>query len=73
MDVEARDLLRKSGIMSVPAFNIGGEMVVGFDKERIEELIDYSVIDCEKCFAKMAASKRCGKSPSDLQKLWPSV
>ncbi len=60
-DTEARDLLRSSGIMGVPAFNIGGEMVVGFDKDKIEDLIDYNVIECEKCYAKMRLPKGAGK------------
>jgi len=60
-DTEARDLLKSSGIMGVPAFNIGGEMVVGFDKDKIEELIDYNVIECEKCYAKMRLPKGAGK------------
>jgi glutaredoxin len=61
VDTEARDLLRNSGIMGVPAFNIGGEMVVGFDKEKIEELIDYSVIECESCASKMRLPKGAGR------------
>ena len=61
IDAEARNLLHQSGIMGVPAFNIGGEMVVGFDKEKIEELIDYRVIACENCQAKMRLPKNAGK------------
>lgn len=32
--------LMAMGIMSVPVIKIDGETVVGFDKERVEELLD---------------------------------
>jgi len=68
VDQEAKTFLRNNGIMGVPAFNIGGEMVVGFDKERIEELVDYTVIECEKCFAKMRLPKGAGNVRVTCQK-----
>jgi len=68
VDQEAKALLQSSGIMGVPAFNIGGELVVGFDKEKIEELIDYSVIECEKCYSKMRLPKGAGKVRVTCQK-----
>jgi glutaredoxin len=37
-DMEARNELIKRKVMGVPAFLIGGEMVVGFDKARINAL-----------------------------------
>ena len=39
-DLEARqEMLDKSGQMGVPQILIGEELVVGFDKEKIEELL----------------------------------
>ncbi len=33
------DLIKKSGQMSVPVIEIDGQIVVGFDKEKIEKLL----------------------------------
>ena len=40
------------GIQGVPAFIIGDDVVVGFDRPRIEELLGHDVVECEKCRAK---------------------
>ncbi|MDD2731707.1 MAG: glutaredoxin domain-containing protein [Candidatus Pacebacteria bacterium] len=34
------EMVRKSGQMSVPVIEINGEIVVGFDKEKINELLN---------------------------------
>lgn len=36
---KALEMIEKSGQMGVPVVEIDGEIVVGFDKERIEELL----------------------------------
>lgn len=36
----AQEMQRKSGQMGVPQTDIGGEMIVGFDKTRIDRLLD---------------------------------
>lgn len=39
-DAAARDLMvQKSGQLGVPVIDIGGEIVVGFDKPRLAELL----------------------------------
>lgn len=38
-DPAARKELMQKGIMAVPVVQIGGETVVGFDKDKIEELL----------------------------------
>lgn len=39
-DLEKRqEMAEKSGGMAVPVFDIDGEVIVGFDKERIAELV----------------------------------
>lgn len=38
-DVSARKELMKKGIMAVPVVQIGEEVIVGFDKEKIDELL----------------------------------
>jgi len=36
----ANEMVEKSGQMGVPVTDIDGEMVVGFDKERLKKLLD---------------------------------
>ncbi|SNR98726.1 Glutaredoxin-like protein, YruB-family [Anaerovirgula multivorans] len=38
-DPEARKELMQKGIMAVPVVVIGGETIVGFDKNKVEELL----------------------------------
>lgn len=38
-DPEARKELMKKGIMAVPVVEIDGETIVGFDRDKIEELL----------------------------------
>jgi len=35
----AKEMIKKSGQMSVPVIEIGEEIVIGFDKEKIEALL----------------------------------
>jgi len=40
-DMEAqKDMIERSGQMGVPVVDIDGEMVIGFDRERISKLLD---------------------------------
>jgi len=44
IDVSASDksldeMIKKSGQMSVPVIDIGGEIIVGFDKSKVNELL----------------------------------
>lgn len=39
-DTQARDdMVRKSGVLAVPVFDIAGEVVVGFDKGKLSQLL----------------------------------
>jgi len=38
--VAARDLMRRTGQMGVPVIDIGGKMIVGFDKPKINDMLD---------------------------------
>jgi glutaredoxin len=38
--VAARDMQRMSGQMGVPVIKIGKDVIVGFDKPRIDKLLD---------------------------------
>ncbi len=37
---KAQEMIKKSGQMGVPVLDIDGKIVVGFDKEKIKELLD---------------------------------
>ncbi|MDD5679841.1 MAG: glutaredoxin domain-containing protein [Candidatus Omnitrophica bacterium] len=37
---KAQEMMKKSGQMGVPVLDIDGEIVVGFDKAQIKELLD---------------------------------
>jgi len=36
----ARDMVRRSGQQGVPVLDIGGKIVVGFDRPKIDKLLD---------------------------------
>lgn len=36
----AREMIEKSGQMGVPVLDVNGKIIVGFDQEKIEELLD---------------------------------
>jgi glutaredoxin len=38
----ARDVVRRSGQMGVPVIDIGGKIIVGFDKSKINQLLGLS-------------------------------
>lgn len=50
----------KRNIRGVPAFLIGDEVVVGLDKAKIEELIDYKIINCPSCPSRLRIPKKVG-------------
>jgi glutaredoxin 3 len=37
--VKRKEMVEKSGQMGVPVIDIGGKLVVGFDEERLKELL----------------------------------
>lgn len=40
-DAEKRDeMVKKSGQMGVPVFEVGDEMIIGFDRNRLQELLE---------------------------------
>ena len=60
-DISARNEMIKRKIQGVPAFIIGDDVVVGLDRDRIEGLLDYTVIRCPKCETRMRIPKGKGK------------
>jgi glutaredoxin len=53
VDEEARVELANRNIKGVPTFFIGDDVVIGFDKQKILDLVDHRVIECENCRARM--------------------
>lgn len=49
------------GITSVPTFLIGDNTVLGLDKKKIEELIDYTIGKCPNCGQNTRIPKGKGK------------
>jgi glutaredoxin len=60
-DMSAREELMKRGIRGVPTFIIGEDVVIGLDTEKIESLIDYSVVNCPNCPTRLRVPKGKGK------------
>lgn len=48
-DPSARQELVRRGVTGVPAFLIGDDLVVGFDRERILALVDHRLATCGRC------------------------
>ena len=38
-EVAQKEMIEKSGQMGVPVLDIGGKIVIGFDKEKIDEIL----------------------------------
>jgi glutaredoxin 3 len=58
---QAREEFSKLGTGGVPTFVIGGQVVTGFDKSRIEQLADHRVIPCPECGSRMRVPKGKGR------------
>ena len=53
--------LASANIMGVPAFKINGEFIIGFDRNRIEEMMKYDVVKCPDCSQKLRLPAGKGK------------
>lgn len=60
-DAAARDEFTRRGLRGVPAFVIGDQVVEGLDTEKIESLVDYSIINCPECDSRLRVPKNKGK------------
>lgn len=73
VDPLARREMTSRNITGVPTFIIGNDVVVGFDKTRILELVDHRLVKCPKCNTAIRVptnegriSARCPKCKSTL-------
>lgn len=53
LDPAARQEMLRRSVTGVPAFLIGDDLVVGFDRERILALVDHRLATCSRCGAKL--------------------
>lgn len=60
-DRAAASELASNNIMGVPAFRINDEYVVGFDKNKIDELMRFHVTRCPRCGVKLRLPSGKGK------------
>lgn len=61
LDPNVAQEMRQMKMMGVPSFLIGEEVVVGFDPNRIERLLDYTVVSCPQCSRRARVPKGKGK------------
>ena len=73
VDPSARREMTSRNITGVPTFIIGNDVVVGFDKTRILELVDHRLVKCQNCSTTIRVptnegriSARCPKCKSIL-------
>lgn len=52
-DQQARQELASRNVSGVPAFLVDNELVVGFDKKRLEQLLMDLVVQCPACMARL--------------------
>ena len=60
-DRAAASELASVNIMGVPAFKINGEYIIGFDRNRIEEMIKFDIVKCPECSQKLRLPAGKGK------------
>lgn len=60
-DAAAAQELIGRNVKGVPAFLIGDDLVAGFDKDRILQLVDHRMVRCEKCAQKLRVPVKRGR------------
>lgn len=61
LDPQARQEMTSRNITGVPTFLIGKDVVVGFDKKRILELVDHRLVQCANCKTTMRVPTNEGR------------
>ena len=60
-DSDARNQLSQMNVMGVPAFLVDGELVIGFDRQRLDYLLSREIVSCPECSAKLRVPSGKGK------------
>ena len=60
-DQSARNEMASMKVTGVPSFVINGELVIGFDRGRIEKLLFESIITCPACGSRLRLPAGKGK------------
>lgn len=60
MDAEAQKEMTHYKMQGVPAFLIGEDVIVGFDKERLLGYLDFKIFTCHHCKTKARVPKDKG-------------
>lgn len=60
-DAQARADLARRNVMGVPAFLVDDEIVIGFDRARLDQLISFEIVRCQSCSAKLRLPSGKGK------------
>lgn len=60
-DAQAQEEMARRNIRGVPTFIIGEDVVVGFDRAKILQLVDHRVVACPSCQAKLRVPTDKGK------------
>lgn len=60
VDQVARQEMAKYNMNGVPSFYIEGDIIVGFDKNKLLSYIDFKIFTCSKCNTKMRVPKDKG-------------
>lgn len=59
-DMTARRELMRLRVRGVPAIQIEDEIIVGFQPEKIDQLIDFTIVKCQECATKLRIPKDHG-------------
>ncbi len=60
-DPAAMRELQQRNISGVPTFFIGGDVVIGLDKDRVLQLVDHRLAQCPNCGQKLRVPTGRGK------------
>ena len=61
VDKSAQMEMSQMGIMGVPALNVNGDIIVGFDRVKIDKALKNKIIKCPECETKLRVPLDKGK------------
>jgi len=59
-DPQAQREMQSYNMTGVPSFYVEGEIIVGFDKQRLLNLVDFKLFTCPKCHTRARVPKDKG-------------